>query len=115
MRTRVPGDVEHFEGKAQFRTRALGAAANRMGERGDRFAARSVHRNRVSLQNIRDASDMILVMVGGKDRDQLQLFGREIVQHRLSLARVDYRRTARVAQRPDIVVLERPQGDDYVW
>src|SRR5204862_7205796 len=25
---------------------------------------------------------------------------------------VDYRRTARVAQRPDIVVLERAQGDD---
>src|SRR5881296_3468047 len=83
-----------------------------MGERGDRLAARSVHRNRVSFQNLRDTSDMILVMMGGEDRDQLQLFGREIVQDRQGLARVDYGRAARVAQRPDVVVLESPQGDD---
>jgi len=92
--------------------RRPGLRADRMRKRGDRLAAGSIHRNRVSFQNFRDASDMILVVMCGKDRDQLKLFSREIIQDRLGLARVDYRRAAGVAQGPDVVVLECAQGDD---
>ncbi len=112
MRARVPGNVEHLERHAQLFDGDPVSAADRMRKRGDRLAAGSIHRNRVSFQNFRDASDMILVVMCGKDRDQLKLFSREIIQDRLGLARVDYRRAAGVAQGPDVVVLECAQGDD---
>src|SRR5258708_11095129 len=84
-----------------------------MGKRRDRLAARPVYRNRVSFPKLRDASDMIIMMMGGKDRDQLQLLGHEIVEHRPGLTGVDYRRAARVAQGPDVVVPESAQGEDF--
>jgi hypothetical protein len=52
------------------------------------------------------------MMVGGEDRDQLELFAREILDHRARVARIDHRRALVVAQRPDIVVFECFYGND---
>src|SRR5439155_24137350 len=113
VRARVPGNVEHLERHAQLLDGDSVSSADRMRKRRDRLAARPVYRNRVSFPKLRDTSDMVLMMMGGEDRDQLQLFGREIVEHRLGLTGVDYRRAARVAQGPDVVVPESAQGDDF--
>jgi len=55
---------------------------------------------------------VIVVVVGREDRDELDLLRRQIVEHRLRLARVDHGDMATVAQGPHVVVLEGAQGDD---
>ena len=112
MCARVPGNVEHRELDAERREAHLVAAADRMRESGDRLVARPIDGNAVALQQLGDAADVVGVVVGGEDRGELELLAREIVEHRLRLAGIDHRGMARVAQRPDIVVLERFDWND---
>ena len=112
VRARVAGDVEHREAHAEFWNADAVALRNRLGEHGNRLVARPEHRHAVFLHQLGDAADVIGVMVGGKDRGELEVFARQIVEHGPRLAGIDHRGVGRVAQRPDIIVFKRLDGHD---
>ncbi len=109
----MPGDIEHRKFGAQLRDAYMIAFGHRIRERRDRLVLRTVHGARVTAKDFGDASHMVWMMMRGKDGRQLQPFGGKIVEHRLRLARIDDRGMGRIAQRPDIVVLERLQRNDF--
>jgi len=57
-------------------------------------------------------ADVVGVVMGGKDRDELQVFLGEIVEHRLRVAGIDDRDSGAASQRPDVVVPEGGNGVD---
>ena len=53
-----------------------------------------------------DPADMIVVVVGGEDRRELEVFGREICEHGVRIPGIDDDGTGAIADAPDIVVLK---------
>jgi hypothetical protein len=100
-------DVEHREGDAELRDRHRIALGDRMGERRDGFVLWSIHRHAIFFQKLRDAADVVGMVMRGEDRGELELLALQIVEHRPRLAGIHHRGVRRVAQRPDVVVLER--------
>src|SRR5437660_1244286 len=113
VRARVAGDVEHREAHPKLGDADAIAFTERLRERRNRLVARAVYRNAVVLHELRDAADVVRMMVRGEDRRELELLAPEIVEHRPRLAGVDDRGMRLVAQRPDVVVFERFDGHDF--
>jgi len=109
----MPGNVEHREFGAQLGDLYMIAFGHRIRERRNRLVLRTVHGARVTSKDFGDAAHMVRVMVRGKDGRQLQVFGGKVIEDRLRFARIDDGSVGRIAQRPDIVVLERLQRNDF--
>jgi hypothetical protein len=113
----VAGNVEHRKRDAELGNAHFVALGYGMGERRDGLVSRTVDGDRIFFQQLRDTADVIGMVMGGKNRHQLELLAREILEHRPRLARIDHGGAARVgpalAQRPDIVVLECTDRDDF--
>jgi hypothetical protein len=114
VRARVSRDAEHGKARAELGEGHGVALGDRPREGGDRLAPRPVHRDREMLQQARDAPDVVGMVMRGEHRRERELLSREIIQHRLRVAGVDDRGVRRVAQRPDVVVLERPDRSDLI-
>ena len=56
---------------------------------------------------------MVGMVVRGENRRELEPLTREIVEHRPRLAGIDHRGVRRIAQRPDVVVLEGAQRNNF--
>ena len=109
MRSRMPGDVEHREREAELGNAHRVAFADRMRERGDGLALRPVDRHAAAaagaLEDLRDAAHVVGMVVRGEDGGELQPLALEVLEHRVRLAGIHDGCVARLAQRPDVVVL----------
>ena len=66
-----------------------------------------------AAKQLGDAADMVGMVVRGEDRRELKLLSREEFQHWARLARIDDGGVLGAAQRPDVVVLECVDRDDF--
>ena len=64
------------------------------------------------LDELGDAADVVGMVMRGEDRGEPEFFARKVVEHGMRLAGIDDCGVGRVAQRPDVVILERPQWDN---
>ena len=90
VRARVAGNVEHRKSDAEPGNAHLVALGHGVGERRDRLVARAVDGDRIFFQQLRDPANVVGMVVGGKDRHELELLAREILEHRPAPRRVDH-------------------------
>src|SRR5690349_20743078 len=112
MRPRMSWNVQDGEQRGELRNVDAVALSDWVRERGDRLALGAVHRHASVGDQLGDAAGMVGVMVGGEDRDQLELLFLQVASDRPGLAGVDDGRMPVVAQGPDVVVAECGYGND---
>jgi hypothetical protein len=112
VRARMTGDVGHGKIHAEFRNGDAITFGDGLGERRDRLVLRPVDRHVEAAAQLGNAADVVGMVVGCEDCGERELLTLQIVEHRPRLARIDYRGVAGVAQRPDVVVLERGDRND---
>ena len=106
----VAGNIENRQRKPDTCNDDLVVLAHRMRAPGYRLPRRSVDGDLPTLEQRAVATDMITVMMRANDRGELELLTIEIIDHRRSVAGIDYGCGAAFAQQPYVVVGERGMG-----
>jgi SAM-dependent methyltransferase len=109
----MSGHGNDLEFELHFRQFDAFAAGQRMADTGNALERRAEHGNRKTLEDFRQAADVVAVVMGGEDGAEAVAAALEVGEYRRGIARIDHRDEASGAQQPDVVVFESVQGEYF--
>jgi hypothetical protein len=108
MAAGVAGNFQHAKTRGRLRDAHFVAVRHALRGMADAFVVRGVHRYRMAREQLADAADVVVVMMGQQDRAQAQPVLGQRGFDRSGFTGIDRDRVAGiVVQQPDVVVGER--------